>query len=153
MEKYFEFPMENRSLTEKKIELGRIQTVFEKSITYKGDISVGLTMTVTATGDVGDLTIFNPDRNESFIIKSTVIQEMTGQGIMAGDTIVINTRTNQKVVTLIRSGVKYNVMKARDRSSTWLRLFKGSNKFGYAASYGSTNLQLVIESQTLYEGI
>lgn len=153
VEKNFEFPMENKSLTEKTIELGKIQTIFEKTVAYTGDVSVGVTITITVSGDLGDITVYNPDRNESIILKSTKVQEQLGQGFMAGDTITINTRNGMKAVTLTRGGVNYNIMNARDRSSAWLRFYRGNNKFAYAASYGSANMQMSIESHILYEGI
>lgn len=153
VEKAFEFPFENTSLTEKTLEMGRIKTEYGKDINYTGDSEVGITITINALGDVGDLVIYNPETNEAMRISSTVISQMTGFGISAGDTIVITTHTGNKTVTLTRNGISRNILNALERGSPWLKMQKGYNQFAYSASYGSSNLQMSMESRIVYEGL
>jgi hypothetical protein len=149
----FEFPFENRSLTTKLLQLGQIQTEYSKDIIYRGDSEAGVTINIEVTGDVGDLIIYTPTTNEAMRINSARLAALTGFGLISGDRITIVTTRGKKSIKLTRAGTIRNIWNALERTSSWLKMTKGINQFAYSASYGASNVQIVIESQILYEGL
>ena len=148
----FEFPLETNQ--ENPIIFGDIVQFAEGNIVYSGDADTGIIMRIHATGTISGLTIFNLSTNEQFSISDSGIQTITGDHIIEGDDIEICTIKGQKQITLIRSGVAYNILNAIDKNVDWFTLKKGDNIFSYTVGEGDTSdLQFVIESSILYEGI
>ena len=153
IEPMFEFPFSNESLTEPLLELGAISSYNEEIINYDGDADVGLTLTLHAIGEVGNITIYNVGTRETMKINVDRIAEYTGSGIKSGDDIVINTVVNNKSVKLIREGTVINILNCIDKESDWLSLSKGENVFAYTVEHGIDNIQFSIENQIVYEGL
>ena len=83
---------------------------------------------------------------------------LTAEGIYpilspAGDSITINTRKGNKSVTLLRDGIKYNILNALDRNTSWFTLEHGDNVFAYEADEGTSNLQFKISNNIVYDGV
>lgn len=149
----FEFPFENNSLTEKLINFGDIVHMYENVVTYKGDASVGIKITIHALDTVKDIVIYNARTREVMRINTDFIQTLTGQAYCAGDDIIINTKRGEKSVTLLRAGLTTNILNCLGKGSSWFQLSKGDNIFIYNATEGAMSIQFKIENDTIYEGV
>lgn len=149
----FEFPFSNESLTEDLLEIGTLYNNTEKVIIYNGDAQTGVTITIHAIGEVTMITIYNIGTRETMKIDTDKIEAFTGQGITAGDDIVINTVKGSKSITLQRDGKSTNILNCLEKNSDWFQLTKGDNIFAYTAETGHTNLQFKMENRIVYEGI
>lgn len=153
IEPEFEFPFENNSLTQSMMEMSAIRDVVDRVINYKGDHEVGITISIQAIGEAGDITIYNVDTQETMTISSSLIQSLTGSGIIAGDEIVVCTVVGSKSAKLIREGDSINILNCIGRNSSWFQLVKGDNTFAYSAVTGKNNLRLTISNRIVYEGV
>lgn len=154
VEKAFEFPFSNESLTEDRLEFGRLNSISTRSIYYNGDVETGVTITVSALGDVGDFVIYEPDTNAYMRFDEAKLKQLTGTtGLTSGDVLTITTIVGKKSATLVRNGISINALNALDRGSSWLTLDQGENVFTYSASYGASSLQISMASPILFEGI
>ena len=149
VESMFEFPF----AIEDPVEISRINKLTNQVVVYNGDAEVGITISIHALGSASNITIYNSGTREMMKIDTTKLATLTGSGITAGDDIVICTEHGKKSITLIRDGVHTNILNCLDRSSSWFKLSRGDNVFGYIADSGSENLQFSIEHRTLYEGV
>lgn len=149
----FEFEFSNESLTDDMIEFGEILVKTEYFVYYEGDDDVGITIELHSSGDVEGLSIYNIMSRELIKINDEKLIALVGEGIKAGDTIVISTVQGKKSVELIRSGKYINILNALDRPISWFQLTKGYNQFAFTADYGLSNLQFLIKNEILYEGI
>lgn len=152
-EPMFEFPFSNNSLTDKLLEFGEIKTNETQTVFYSGDVEVGVTIYIHATGNVSGPSIHNTTTGESMKIDTLRLKTKTGSEIIAGDDIVICTIKGQKSIRLIRDGVTYNILNCIDKNTDWFQLTKGDNLFMYVADEGADNLQFRIENKTAYEGV
>ncbi len=156
IEPMFQFPFSNESLSEPLLNMGEIVKLKERNIPYGGDEEIGVVMQIHALGGCSGLIIYNilPGGDFTYFgIDSTKLQALTGQGIKAGDTITIDTRSRHKTMKLMRDGVEYNVINAKAKGSTWFMLAKGDNLFVYDAESGFENIQFVVQHKLAYEGI
>lgn len=155
VETLFEFPFSNESLTEKLIILGEIRNETEKTIFYEGDAEVGVVMTLHALGPVKNITIYNSDTREIMRIDTDRLAKITGkgEGMMAGDDIIINTLRGTKTIYLLRDGKYTNILNCIGRDSSWFQLAQGENHFAYVAEEGLVDLQFKLEHRLLYEGV
>lgn len=153
VESLFEFPFSNESLTENLIEFGDIKNEREQSIYYTGDASVGIVITIHALGEASGLVIYNTSTRTSMKLSSQRLKELTGEGIIDGDEIVISTIKGDKFITLYRDGEFYNILNCLDKRADWFQLEKGDNLFAYTTEYGVEHLQFVIENRTVFEGV
>lgn len=149
----FEFPFENNSLIEPLLEFGIIMNQTENVITYKGDSKIGIKILIHAIGEAKNITIYNTGTRERMHIDTERLKALTGEGIIAGDTITINTMKGQKGITLLRNGQVTNILNCLNRGCNWFTLAKGDNIFAYTAESGSSNLQFRIENQIIYDGV
>lgn len=153
VEPLFEFVFENESLGENLIEFGEIRNETLKTLYYEGDAEIGIIMTIHAVGAIRNITIYNIDTREHMMIDTDKIEKITGQGLIAGDSVIISTVRGKKSVTLLRDGYYTNVLNSLSRDSDWLQLTKGGNTFAFVCEEGSENLELTIENQIIYEGV
>lgn len=153
IEPAFEFPFSNESLIYDLLEMGEIQNQTEKVIVYNGDAEIGVEIRIHAVGEVSMITIYNTGTREVMRIDTDKIESFTGQGIVAGDDIVINTVKGNKSIMLQRGGKTTNILNCLDKNADWFQLAKGDNIFAYTAESGSTNLQFRIENRVIYEGV
>lgn len=144
IEAMFEFPFENDSLTEPLLEMGSIVNKQEAVVYNSGDAEVGMTIVIHAIGDVSNITIHNLATHEKMSIATTMI---------TGDTITIVTKKGSKSITLLRDGVKTNILNCVARGSKWFTLVRGDNLFAYTAETGSANLQFYVTNKIVYEGV
>lgn len=152
-ETLFEFPFSNESLDEALIIFGNIHLSTESVIHYTGDINIGVTINIHATGEASNISIYNTGTRESMRLDTSKLETLTGSGIIYGDDIVINTMKGNKSITLIRNGVSTNILNCLGKNSDWFTLAKGDNVFAFTAETGTRNLQFAIENKIVYEGI
>lgn len=149
----FEFPFSNESLTEPMLVFGEIQIKTEGVITYSGDSEIGVMIYIHAIGPAEHINIYNTETREVMTIDTVKLEKLTGRGLIAGDDIIINTLKGEKSITLVRSGVSYNILNCLDKNTDWFTLVKGDNIFAFTADSGVTNLQFRIENKVIYEGV
>lgn len=149
----FEFPFENDSIDTNKIIISEIVHKNYENVPYSGDSKVGVIITIHATDEVSNINIYNIDTRESMTIDNSKIESITGSGIVANDTIIINTNRGNKSIQLLRNGTFYNILNALNRDASWFTLGKGDNIFAYTAEVGETALQFKIENRIIYEGV
>lgn len=135
------------------VEFGIINKYSIKSVTYDGDAEVGVTIAIHATGEATNVRIYNSGTRETLRIDTDKLAALTGSGIIAGDDIIICTEHGKKSLTLVRKSERINILNCLDRNSSWFKLHRGDNVFGYTADIGSDNLQFSIENRVLYEGV
>lgn len=149
----FEFPFENNSVKENLIEMGNIVTKQYETVFYKGEGEVGVTIVIHSMGTVGTLTMYNIDTRQSMRISKEKLEALTGKGIVKGDTITICTEKFNKSVTLLRNGVKTNILNCLERGTDWFTLNKGDNIFAYVTDEGASNVQFKVTNKVMYEGV
>lgn len=149
----FEFPFSNESLTEPLLVFGEIQIKTEGVITYTGDSEIGVMIYIHAIGPAEHINIYNIETREVMTIDTVKLEKLTGQGLIAGDDIIINTLKGEKSITLVRNGVSYNILNCLDKNTDWFTLVKGDNIFAFTADSGVINLQFRIENKVIYEGV
>lgn len=149
----FEFPFSNESLTDDLMEISAVMNLTEQVILYDGDSEIGVTISMHATGEVRNITIYNVISREIMRINTDKIEALTGSCITEGDDLIICTTKGNKSIKLIRGGKTINLLGCLDKNTDWFQLVKGENVFAYVAEYGDTNLQFNIENQIIYEGV
>lgn len=149
----FQFPFSNESLSENLIDFGKIQGKTEHNIMYTGDADTGVLMSISAIGPATMIDIYNVDTREKMSIDTTKFAQIMGTGILEGDEILISTVLTNKYATLIREGLRYNILNCLSRDSDWPRLAKGNNVYAYVAATGITNLKFKMEHRMVYEGV
>lgn len=149
----FEFPFSNESLEENLLIMGDIWPEATRSIVYEGDAEVGVVIHILSTGEVSNMTIYNPGTNQRMVISHDRLVTLTGYGIIEGDHIIISTVRGNKHITLIRDGLEINILNALNRDAFWFQLHKGDNIFAYTAEGGLSNIIFRIENRIAYEGV
>lgn len=114
------------------------------NIVNDGNGDTGITVTLTATGTVTNPTIYNNDTREYFGLNFT---------LALGDVVTVNTKSGEKSVTLLRDGVKTNLINKVTMGSTWLTLASGDNQFTYDVDSGEELLVVVFTHRTRYEAV
>lgn len=155
VEPSFAFPFSNDSLTVPLLEMGSIENKSEQLIVYDGNSEIGMTIHIHALGDATNITVYNVLTSDKMIINTDIIKTImkTEKGVIAGDTIVINTVKGDKSITLLRDGVSTNILNCLGKGSKWFTLTKGDNIFSYDAETGATNLQFYIVNKVAYDGV
>lgn len=153
VEAMFEFPFSNESTEEKLIIFGKITNKKENTVYYEGDAETGCTIHLHAIGEVRMIDIYNIKTAEHMGIDTNKVATLTGSGIVYGDDITISTIKGRKSITLLRNGVTYNILNALAKNVDWFQLARGDNLFAFTCEYGEENLQFMIESQIVYEGV
>lgn len=137
----FRFPF---AITESGTEFSVMTTNVRKSIINTGNVETGMVITLFATGTVVKPVIYDVLKKVQMALNITM---------QPSDTLVINTNTGEKAITLIRDGVSINAMGYMLPDSSWLILESGDNVFTYTCESGSANLQITFESNVLYSGV
>jgi hypothetical protein len=149
----FEFPFSNEDVDTPLLEVSELMLSDLANIVYTGDVETGLIFYIHAIGPVEDLSIVNEKTSGVFKINTTLLEALTGDGIIAGDDITISTIKGNKYAILLRDGEYINILNAVDDYPEWFMLTKSDNVFGFIAVSGIENLQFRLEYPTLYEGI
>lgn len=153
VESMFEFPFSNESVEEKLIVFGKIVNKKENTVYYEGDAETGCVIHLHCIGEVRGIDIYNIKTADHMGLNTDKIATLTGSGLVYGDDITINTIKGQKSITLLREGVTYNILNALDKNAEWFQLARGDNLFAFTCEYGEENLQFMIESQIVFEGV
>lgn len=151
----FEFPFENDSTTEPLLEFGSIKVLNEEVITYDGDAKVGMTIRIHAIGNAHNISIHNTTSGEVMRIDTDKMLSLTGSGITAGDTIVIETNKRDRSITLLRDGREINIRNCLGKWTDWLTLSRGDNIILCRAEgeEGTSYLQFHISNKVVYKGV
>lgn len=124
--------------------MSEIDLTTEHNIINTGDVATGAEITIRATGNVTNITVWN----------TQTLAYMTVNVDMAeGDELVINTRRGNKRVTLIHDGVAENAISKLAPGSTWLEFEPGDNLMQYTAEAGTDRIRLWVTVPSQYEGV
>ena len=132
------------TITDEAIEFSQFIKDRIVSILNEGENETGLIITITASKQVVNPTIYNVDTREFFKLNLTIDET---------DTLTINTNRGQKSVTLSDETSTTNVINKVARSSTWLTLAKGDNQFTYEADDGGANMKVLFTHRTRYQAV
>lgn len=149
----FEFPFSNESVDEPLLEFGSIVNKKENTVYYDGDAETGCIIQLHAIGDVENVSIYNIKTGDKMVLDTDKLEALTGSKIIYGDTITINTIKGQKSITLLRNGIDTNILNILGKDSDWFQLAKGDNLFAYTAEYGEANVQFIVKSTVIFEGV
>lgn len=149
----FEFPFQNKSLTENELEFGEIRLDTRAVLNYVGDIDIGFVMTIHALDNCKDITIYNVNTYESMKINVEKIKKLTGKQFSEGDDIIISTVSGDKYIRLLRDGIYTNVISAIDKDSDWFTISPGDNIFAYYANGDEKKIMITFRYRNAYGGI
>ena len=129
----FEFSneTENGSNEERNIIMSEIEVAQEQTVYYNGDSEIGVTIQIHAIGTAENVTIYNTGTRE----------------------FIICTVKGKKSVTLLRNGVRTNILNCLTKDSSWIQLVKGDNILAYTAEKGSEMLYFTVYNNIIYEGV
>lgn len=137
----FEFPF---AIASAGIPFSEVVVDAERSLINNGDVETGAVFTIRAIGSVTNPKIYNTGTGESMIFSLSMV---------AGDQLVINTRQNQKRVTLTHNGTDTNVIGYLAAGSSWFKLAPGDNIFMASADSGAANMVVTVDIVDLFEGV
>lgn len=141
-------------LTNWRLIMGEVREETEALVAYEGEADTGFVMQIHANlGPARNITVFNVNTAEEFIIHTDTIETITGKPFQMSDTIYISTVSGEKYARLFRGGNWYNIINAIDKNSDWLILRPGPNVFGYHAEEHEENLQFEMSYIPLYQGV
>ena len=107
------------------------------------NVTQGLTIKFTATGEVVNPSLYDVNRHNKMQINIT---------LHAGDMVTVTTGTNNKHVKLDSGGVTSNINNLMDYQSDWLQAYGGDNLFRYDATSGIDSLNVTIIHTQAYWG-
>lgn len=137
----FEFPF---AIESEGIQFSEIVLDLEKSIVNNGDLETGVLIDVHAIGSVENPKFYNTDTGEKMLFNITLI---------AGDSLLINTRQGQKNISLIRDGQTINKIDALENGSNWFILESGDNVFTATADQNPENMVTTFTIIDQFEGV
>ena len=138
----FEFPF---ALEEEGAVFSELLIVRSAAVTNAGDVPCGAIFHMYATGRVLNPVIYNADDATRFAINIEMQQ---------GDEIIIDTQRGSKSMTLIRDGVRLNIINNRAANITWFQLPVGETTFTFNADDGTEeNLTISIGHYNLFGGV
>ncbi len=140
----FEFPFENEG-DDPQLVMSEIYQEDYRQVYYDGDTDAGLVIYMRANGYIKNPIIHHTSSN-NFMKINIELNE--------GQTIVIDTRRNQKDVKLINKNLsEENILGNLSKDSNWIYIHHGDNEFGYDAEKGRDVLNITLTFNTVYEGI
>lgn len=137
----FTFPF---SIESSGMELSAMVTNQRKNIYNAGDVDTGMIITLAAIGTVVNPVLYNVLTGEHMKLNFSM---------RSGDIITINTNINQKSVSIVRDGVRENLIGYMSPDSSWFVLEAGDNIFTYDAEQGKERLQIAFTTSLLYGGV
>ena len=113
------------------------------SILNNGDTTCGVILTISISGEVSDLRIYN-----------TATQQFFGLDyeFQENDQITLNTQSGQKNISLIRDGKTINLLSSMQAGSSWIQLATGINNFTFTAD-GADFVKIIFATVELYGGV
>ncbi len=109
-----------------------------------GDVSVGATICVTATGAVSGPGIYKVDTGEYIKLNYE---------LQTGDVLVLCTEYGSKTAILRRDGSEIDVYRYLDVDSTFFSLDVGATTVQYTAENGLDNMDVAIQYKQRYVGV
>lgn len=150
----FKFPFSNNSLKQKLLLMGNVNLTKNRDVFYDGDGEVGIKIILKAMADVRGFGIYTGlVRNDAIEIDDDILEELTGNGILAGDEITISTIKGKRGVWLVRDKKRYNILNALKRPVKWMTINYGKNVISYYAEEGEDLINLYLEYDILYMGV
>lgn len=150
----FEFPFENDSLYDSKLIFGELTMTPVQELFYTGDTATGINIFIHAYDLVEDLEIINITTSESLRINTDFVEMMTGNKIIAGDDIYINTKLGEKSIRLIRGNQQFNILNCLERGTKWINLVNGNNLLGISTEENElSKISVEITYDIVYEGV
>lgn len=141
VEALFEFPFSIGSSGEAFSEL---HTTQEETVHNDGDLETGALIELHATGAVQYPEVMCADTGE--FIKVDI-------NMVAGDSLIINTRKKQKSITLVHAGVSTNVIGDMTPSSTFFQLRAGDSALIVDAQSGAANIETTVTIEGHFAGV
>ena len=135
----FEFPF---SITEP-IPFSEKRNLPLCSILNQGDVACGCVLTISISGEVSNLKIYNVATQQFFGLDYE-FQE--------NDQITLNTQSGQKNISLIRDGETINLLSSMQADSSWIQLATGINNFTFTAD-GADFVKIIFATVELYGGV
>ena len=113
------------------------------SILNNGDTTCGVILTISISGEVSNLKIYN-----------TATQQLFGLDyeFQENDQITLNTQSRQKNISLIRDGETINLLGSMQAGSSWIQLATGINNFTFTAD-GADFVKIIFATVELYGGV
>lgn len=149
----FEFPFSNESLTTSNTVFGEVLDIPAVSISYDGDTEIGMVWTIDIDGPVSGLKLYNVGTKEEMSINTSKIEKYTGAALGDGDQIVISTVHGNKSVSILRKGIRKNIINCVEKGSSWLQLNRGENVFAFTATEGDHNIHCYINNKVAFAGV
>jgi len=149
----FYFPFSNESTSLKLIRFSYYSLTDEVNIYYEGESEVGIVITIHAIGAASGVKITKVYTLETIEISDAKLSDLTGDGIINGDTIVISTVKGDKFATLYRGSEEINILSCLKDDPDWFEISSGDNIFGFTATAGLSNLSFEVSNDVAYEGI
>lgn len=140
------------------INFGELRSIVVENLFYEGDAEVGVILEIHTLGPVSGIKITNGITREQITIDGEKIKKIMGgddddDAIQIGDSIIINSKTGEKTVTLVRHAEKTNIINALGLPIKWFILRKGNNSFICEADEGIENIRFTVKADCLYEGV
>jgi len=139
--KNFKFPV---AFIEGGIPFSSVNRVSERCVTNLGDSECGVNIECEFIGDVVELKIYDASDLDYMLLNYE---------FHAGDVLHINTNKGNKSITLERDGETLNIINAFDKTSKWLQLGIGENRFTFDCVYGKENVLMMLYANVLYMGV
>lgn len=108
--------------------------------------NIGMTIKVTANGNVTNPSIIRVESNESITVGSVA----KPFNMTAGDILTITTSDNDKHVYLTHEGSTAEVNEYLTEDSVFIQLMRGDNNIGYSADSGEDNMVVEITYRLKY---
>lgn len=115
----------------------------------KGNVPSGMTIEITAKGQVVNPIIYNRETREYIGIGN----EEKPFEMVKGDKVIITTYSNNKKITLIRNAVETNIFNYLIEGSKFLQVNVGENILTFSTDSGSENLSISFKHYSQYKGV
>lgn len=129
------------------VPFGSLSSTDHQSVLNRGTEDVGCTIRIKAIGgDVVNPVIYNQTTDKRMHIKVT---------INSNDELLIKTAVGEKSILYIDDVAldKTNMIDSLDRTSDWITLLSGDNLIYVNAESGVKYMQVIVENETLYNGV
>ena len=119
------------------------------NLTNKGDVSSGMTIELTATGEVVNPIIYNRETSEYIGIGDETHRFM----LLPNQRLVITTHPGNKKIVIVDESFEINVFNYLREGSKFLQVEPGDNVFTYGAESGNEFVQIQFKYYSEYEGV
>lgn len=137
----FEFPF---SIDSSGVEFSYVNHDVLSTVTNIGDVETGLSIYITARGEVVNPVIYDATSGGSIGLNVTLQNR---------DQVIINTNSGSRSVKLVSGATETNIIDKVDPDPTWFILHPGENIFSYDADSGVDLMFIVFRHRTKYGGV